>query len=235
MPSHSFLSTPITDTVPGDTSDDLRHVQSLVDSVLSTVASTLVGKAVITQGMDHITITLPYHVLEGALNQSMLNVLGAQLAEVLGRDVELIMIRVSAPYLDANVLAEWLSMDLVTSTFSQTIKTMMTKMMTMTMKTTTTALSTTTPNKRTKRTVKGSMYMGGSALFPVTLPGAITGVKVQLAGRLMTEPSLPRTVVQSASVGSFRPGPYQSLQSGSYTMVNPKGTYTVKVWLSVQA
>jgi hypothetical protein len=102
---------------------------------------------------------------------------------------------------------------------------------------TTTAPFTRTLNKPTKRGVKGSTLVGGSRrrLSPVTLPGAIIGVKVQLAGRLITERSRPRTVVTSASVGSFRPGPYQSLQSGSYTMVNPKGTYTVKVWLSVQA
>ena len=231
MLSRSFLCTTSTDTVPGELSAaDLRRVQSLVDSVLSTVSTTLVGKAIISQGMNHLIIMLPYHMLQGALNQSMVNALGAQLSLVVGQDVELIMVRLSAPYLDANVLAKWLSMDLAATTFSQAIKTMLSKM------TITKTTKAQTPKRTTTAGLKGSSLTGSHPRqFPVTLPGTIIGVKVQLAGRLLTERSLPRAVVQSASIGSFRPGPHQSLQSGSYTMVNTKGTYTVKVWLSVQA
>lgn len=186
----------------GITPDATRHVQTLIDSVFGTLKDTLVGKAIVSKGMDSTIISLPYHMLGGALSHSMVNALGIQLAQTLSCPVELRLIRLGAPYLDASILAQWLTQDLGQSTFRQTMGTLMT-------------------------------LVGPSAFASV--PGAITGIKVQLAGRLMTQPSLPRTVVQSASLGSFRQGPYQSLQSGSHTMVNLKGTFTVKVWLSVQA
>jgi ribosomal protein S3 len=182
---------------------DTRQVQSLVQSAFSTLTDTLVGKVIISKGIDSTIISLPYHMVQGALSHSMVNALGLQLAQTLGCPVELRLIRLSAPYLDASILAQWLTQDLGQSTFRQTMGTL--------------------------------MSVVGPSVGAPSVPGAITGIKVQLAGRLITEPSQPRTVVQSATLGSFRPSPNQALQAASHMMVNRKGTFTVKVWLSVQA
>jgi ribosomal protein S3 len=204
MLTRSFLpSTPSLGYSYSGAPDATRHVQTLMESVFGTLTDTLVGKAIVSQGMETTVVTLPYHMMEGSLSHSMVNALGMQLAETLDCPVEVRLIRLSVPYLDASILAQWLTQDLEHSTFSQTMATLMT--------------------------------LVGPTSVLTAVPGAITGIKVQLAGRLMTEPSLPRTVVQSASLGSFRSIPTQSLQAGSHMVTNLKGTFTLKVWLSVQA
>lgn len=178
-----------------------RHVESMVTSTLSHLNDTLVGKPIISKATGITTVTVPYYT-STPFNPNVVNGLGLQLSHSLGCLVELRLIHLEAPYLDATILSQWLSAELVDSTFQQAIGLLMT------------LVGPTTDDS------------------PV---GSIIGIKVQLAGRLMTEASLPRAVVQSSSLGSFKLMTHQSLQSGSYTVSNLKGAYTVKVWLSVKA
>ncbi|GAB2652348.1 hypothetical protein GCM10027068_35530 [Prescottella soli] len=64
------------------------------------------------------------------------------------------------------------------------------------------------------------------------LPSHIIGIKIRLAGRLVTEPSRPRMTVQSAQIGSFKNSTRTIIEFGQCTSVNKKGALTVQVWIS---
>lgn len=58
----------------------------------------------------------------------------------------------------------------------------------------------------------------------------ISGIKIQVAGRLMTERIIPRVSKKSASYGSFANAPV--VDFGKVTMKNYLGTFTIKVWIA---
>jgi len=178
--------------------ESVRRVESLVTVALGHLEQTLLGKPILSKGADLAIISIPCYT-GSPLKAPVLNALGLGLAQSLGCLVELRVVYLYAPYMDATILAQWLCLQLTELSFQQAM----------------------------------------TALMPMVGPttddspvGSIMGIKVQLSGRLMSEVSLPRTVVQSSSLGSFKVMAHQSLQSGSHTVSNLKGAYTIKVWLS---
>jgi ribosomal protein S3 len=69
---------------------------------------------------------------------------------------------------------------------------------------------------------------------PLNLPSWSTGVKMEIAGRLTTQRSIPRKTVTNAHKGSFTVSNKlnSSLDLNQYTSKNKLGAHTVKVWLS---
>lgn len=96
------------------------------------------------------------------------------------------------------------------------------------------------------------------SLHITALPSSITGIKIQLSGRILTEPVVPRLTVKSAFVGTFSSYPngynkstglvsgkdstknsnltlsQNSIDYGSYTTKNQLGAFTIKVWIASQ-
>lgn len=62
-----------------------------------------------------------------------------------------------------------------------------------------------------------------------SLPSSILGMKIQLAGRIITEAVVPRLTVKSSIVGSFRNG---FVEKGFCTTKNKLGAFTIKVWIA---
>lgn len=62
------------------------------------------------------------------------------------------------------------------------------------------------------------------------LPSYITGIKVEVAGRLTTERIIPRITKKSMVFGSISGADY--LDYASYTGKNYLGSFTIKVWIS---
>lgn len=62
-----------------------------------------------------------------------------------------------------------------------------------------------------------------------SLPSYITGMKMELAGRLTTQRSIPRKTVSNKHTGSLHGS---SKNIGNYASKNKIGAYTMKVWLS---
>jgi hypothetical protein len=182
-----------------------RAVDSLLES-FSSPLEVLTGKATVEQGAGQTVVTVPYFTYSSleVLSVNAVNALGQQLAVALARPVQLVLVRLLSPTLDASVLAQYLSKELEENTFRKTMLNLFTHIGPV-------PLSTSCPQ-----------------------PGTLIGVKVRLAGRLLKEASRPRQTIQSASLGSFSASPKHALQSGSYTISNSKGAYTVKVWLCVQ-
>lgn len=66
-----------------------------------------------------------------------------------------------------------------------------------------------------------------------SLPAHISGIKVQVSGRLVTETVVPRATVKSALIGSFNTNSSSALIDYSkFTSKNELGAFTVKVWIS---
>jgi hypothetical protein len=61
------------------------------------------------------------------------------------------------------------------------------------------------------------------------LPNSLMGVKMELAGRLTTQRSIPRKTVLNAHKGSFNVSNEESLNLSHYTSKNKVGAFTMKV------
>lgn len=165
----------------------------------------LCGRPTLILG-ESLTIRIPYYTRVGgaALSTSALMGLQSQLSAVLGVPVVLQWLRLSQPYMDATVLAEYVSDELQGQSFSRVMSTL---------------LGVVSP-------------VDPSTSKHLALPSALVGIKVSLGGRLATEVSKPRATRQSITLGSLSPSRTTVNTSGSHTATNLKGSYTVKVWLS---
>lgn len=65
------------------------------------------------------------------------------------------------------------------------------------------------------------------------LPSHITGIKIIISGRIITEPVVPRVTKKSFSYGSFK-GKNIFIDYNAYTTKNRLGTFTFKVWICQQ-
>jgi hypothetical protein len=188
-----------------------RSVDSLVEAYLAPLDA-LSGKAYVSHGVNGVTVSVPYWLPEfsHSLPQSGVNSLGGELSSLLSKPVHLDLVRLLTPLQDSNTLARFLSQELSESTFQSALQRLFTAI---------------GPLSSTTYTTSNTLSLQ---------PGALVGIKVRLAGRLLKEASRPRQTVQSGSLGTFTLSKYHTLQSGSYTATNQKGSYTVKVWLCLK-
>ena len=80
------------------------------------------------------------------------------------------------------------------------------------------------------------------SLHKTNLPGYISGIKVQVSGRLVTETVVPRITVKSCVIGTFQKKWDNSTNKSShfidyskFTTKNELGAFTVKVWICQQS
>ena len=139
------------------------------------------------------------------INVNTINSLGEVLTNILNTTVELRFIKLHYPYLDAYILAQYISKELLLVKWNVVQRRIISSIL---------------PIKSINITnaINGISY--------------ITGIKVNLSGRLTNEPSLPRQTTKSFSIGSFKNHRNSINTVGKYTAVNPKGVYTVNVTLS---
>jgi len=183
-----------------------RTIEYLVSHTFQALTSDAIsGKCILENTLNKITVSVPYYLKEGSLNHNVINNIGLIASSSTHYPVELELIRLQAPYLDADVLAQYLSAELMANTFRKVIVQLI----------------------RLVGPLKNNS-------INMPMPGAILGVKVQLSGRLVLEPTRPRMTTQSMSLGSFTVLKNQQVQSSSFTTSNQKGAYTVKVWLCVK-
>ena len=188
-------------------------VVSITRDVVNTVQrffgalSTIPGVPQVTVSSSGVTVHMSYYMITGteALTRDDIQGLLSQLTTICSCPVSLMLVKLSQPYLDARVLATYVSNELAAEQkFASVVKRIF----------------------ATAHIVKDS-----ATASSLGLPSWVIGLKVELAGRLMSEPSRPRLTVQTAQIGSLTNTPFTSTQLSSYTAINMKGTYTVKVWL----
>lgn len=118
-------------------------------------------------------------------------------------NIELRFIRLQYPYLDSYILSQYIAINAGKYNF----------------------------NRMQKILFRG--ITDTREIQPGVLPRVITGVKLELAGRLTTQRSIPRKTISNAHTGSFSLSKSQklnpSLNMSQYTSKNKLGTFTMKV------
>jgi ribosomal protein S3 len=177
-------------------------IESILNNAFATV-NIIHGKAIIQQTTNKIQVTVPYYVTESneSITANLINIVSQQLSIQSNSPVQLQIVRLTSAYLDANVVAKFISREFESNRFRTVILNLFTHI--------------------------GSIKP--YTQLDLIYTGSIIGIKVQLSGRLIEESSLPRQTIQSASIGSFRSNNLHTIQSSSHTTTNIKGTYTVKV------
>ena len=125
-----------------------------------------------------------------------------------GCRVELRLIRIQYPYLDSSILAEYIALNAGKYNFFKMQKMVFKK----------------APTVKTEGTMTKEKT-----------PNLLTGIKLELSGRLTTQHSTPRKTVENQHTGTLNKGykfadsKKDSLNLNQYASKNKKGAYTVKV------
>lgn len=126
--------------------------------------------------------------------------LSTTLAQVYQKEVNVIATRLYYPYLNSDILSQYLAHNAPSNTFMDFQEAILTN----------------------------------PSLHKTNLPAHISGIKVQVSGRLVTETVIPRISVKSCLIGSFQHNSKnvtQIIDYNKFTTKNELGAFTVKVWI----
>ena len=159
------------------------------------------------------TVHLPYYARTSTatLTTSLMTALHSELSTAYQLPVNLVFVRLSSPYLDATILAEYLSRELQGQTFNRVMSSL---------------VSVAGP---IDNSIPLTSFEDSQGL---RLPASLVGLQVHLAGRLSKEASRPRMTKQSMTLGSLTTDQSHTISLSSFTTQNKKGSYTVKVWMA---
>jgi len=164
---------------------------------------------------DKVVVNIPYYASHNGTPILKLTALGAAISKWLGKEtgnkqslkVEVRLLGLRYPYLDRSILAQYVAINGGKYNFTRMHKLIFNKL----------------------TTVKKNSVLPSDALS-----GHITGLKLELAGRLTTQRSIPRKTVSNKHTGSFYVNKNRgsSVDFSQYASKNKIGAYTIKVWLS---
>lgn len=164
---------------------------------------------------DKVVVNIPYYASPNGTPILKLTALGAAISQWLGKEtgnkqslkVEVRLLGLRYPYLDRSILAQYVAINGGKYNFTRMHKLIFNKL----------------------TTVKKNSVLPTDALS-----GHITGLKLELAGRLTTQRSIPRKTVSNKHTGSFYVNKNRgsSVDFSQYASKNKIGAYTIKVWLS---
>lgn len=126
--------------------------------------------------------------------------LSTTLAQLYQKEVNVIASRLYYPYLNSDILSQYLAHNAPSNTFMDFQEAILTN----------------------------------PSLHKTNLPAYISGIKVQVSGRLVTETVIPRITVKSCLIGSFQRNSNnitQIIDYSKFTTKNELGAFTVKVWI----
>lgn len=187
-----------------------KLLTSFFDSILA-----LASKPSFTLSGNKVVIHMFYYTSSGdkALSNSAINSLGKVLSKLFKAEVELRLVKLHYPYLNSYILAQYIAINTGKYNFTRIISRLWAANVIF-----------------SPSTVKDSN--SASLLVDNTIPAYITGIKVKVSGRLVTQRSVPRQTVQTAQVGTFSTA---KVEMASFTSKNKKGAFTVKVWIGQDA
>lgn len=175
----------------------------------------LVGKPIYKTVSNKVVVHIPYFLPVGTLTESKINALGVAITRLFNfsqirTSVEIRLTRLQYPYLDPYILAQYLALNAGKYNFARMQKMVFSKAPTISMDT---------------------------VLPTDALPSQLTGVKLELAGRLITQRSIPRKTVENGHMGSFvtNNNLNTSLDFSQYASKNKLNAFTIKVWVSQKA
>ena len=161
---------------------------------------------------DKVVVNIPYYASPNGTPILKLTALGAAISKLLGKEtgnkqslkVEVRLLGLRYPYLDRSILAQYVAINGGKYNFTRMHKLIFNKL----------------------TTVKKNSVLPSDALS-----GHITGLKLELAGRLTTQRSIPRKTVSNKHTGSFYVNKNRgsSVDFSQYASKNKIGAYTIKV------
>ena len=169
----------------------------------------LASKPVFTVTADKVIVNVFYYVdiKNQALNNNTINNLGDVLSKQFQRPVELHLVKLSSPYLNSYILAQYIMLNAQKYNFDRIQHKIFNK----------------------TSIVKNNESLKAKA---IELPSHIVGIKIRVSGRLNTERSKPRQTVQTAQIGSFLINNKSLVDTAMFTKTNNNGSVTVKVWIN---
>lgn len=139
------------------------------------------------------------------LNSEHLQKICVILTKLYGKPVELELVRLYYPFLESNILAGFLGLNGDTITFRILMRMLFEKA---TIK---------NPTKRIQKTTSSR------------LPSFISGIKIRLGGRLLTQRVIPRMSVKTVNKGSLARGKTNFVEFSRFTNKNKRGAYSISV------
>lgn len=147
--------------------------------------------------------------------------LATVLSKVLNQNIELELVPLKYPYYDSNILAKFISLNTNKYTFDQIIRKLFEKAPILT--------------KRSKVEPVLPLGLKDGLNFNIentSLLSQLTGIKIKIAGRLITQRVIPKKTIKTNYRGSFIKTNNIVLNNTIFTSKNKNGAFTVNVLLS---
>jgi len=144
-----------------------------------------------------------------------------KLSRFYGKPVELRPIRIHYPYLNSYILAQYIALNIKAGNFNKISRNLFKKAKLV--------KNNSITNSKTSTAIKNFI-----SYSPVLLnPQYLTGIKIQISGRLSMRKAASRTRVVRKSTGSLGLNSYNTLiDANKFSFKSKNGAATVKVWLS---
>jgi len=140
-----------------------------------------------------------------------------KLSNLYGKPVEIRPVRIHYPYLNSYILAQYMALNIKAGNFNKLIRNLFKR-----------AKLVENNNSISSKYTDLIRY---SSL--INSPHYLTGLKVQISGRLSQRKAASRTRVVRKSIGTLRLGSFtSSIDASKFNFTGKNGAVTVKVWLS---
>jgi hypothetical protein len=206
------IKTTITNSLQNKQLDNLNKTQSRwkLRTFYFNSIKIYVSRPVVKITRKSVNIYLFYYTKKSRLNRNSINNLGEIMTRLYIQPVQLRLIRLSYPFLDAHILRQYIRFNRQDYKFVNITNKLFGSLFVIKR-----------PNRKLSLISK--------------LPSHILGLKIRISGRLTSERSRPRFTVQTAETGTFSKNNLSLLQVRSSTAKNKKNRFTVKVWLNQRA
>jgi hypothetical protein len=142
-----------------------------------------------------------------------------KLSNLYSKPVELRPVRVHYPYLNSYILAQFISLNIKAGNFSKISRNLFKK-----------AKLVKNNSITSTRLAASDFIILSSAILN---PQYLTGIKIQISGRISQRKAASRTTVTRKSIGTLKLSSYSSLIDASkFNFKGKNGSITVKIWIS---
>ncbi len=204
-------------------STSLFNLKSEASTILNYTLSSysmIISKPIFTITNNKVIIQLFFYFTEESNNTNAIGIdpfkklniekLLSLLSSLFNKETELRFIRLQYPFLNSYILAQYIAYNGTKYNFSKIQSMLLDKQK------------------------LGINYSTNVSNEQQLLTAYLTGIKIIISGRLMTQKMIPRSTVQTAQMGTFHYKTNSSnfIEYDKYTTKNKIGAITVKVWLS---
>lgn len=202
-----------------------RAAMSAIEYFFAPISG-LISKPTFTITPSKVSIHLFYYLpsADQELNSSAVNALGKILGKIFNCAVNVKLIRLHYPYLNSYILAQYIAINGHKYNFSR-----MQRMIFSNVPTVQDAAFSVSGPKSSSLISESNDVTENSTKELVT---HLTGIKIQISGRLTTQAMSPRQTVQRCHIGSFAKNNKSLISLSTFTSKNKTGAFSVKVWLS---